>query len=181
MSTTIGIGAISNNDRDYLTYELKKIADRYGYSVLEGTGMSDLDVRSGIASIEEKKGWNCVFLLEAPRDIGAAMAFGIREEIYDFEVKRKRPDFFDFLLDLEDFFKEGFGKVFLFFASEWKRDDVIRYGYGTVKDLVATLSMPGGWEVRYFDPKRDVMYDNDEAPFLFEIIDQSFLNYEKGF
>ena len=96
MSTTIGIGYTPKNNVD-LYEDLKVLACKYGYGLLNGIECAELDMRSGLEGAQKCEGWEHVLFLQSPRDCEVALAFGIHEELSAYETIGKRPPFFEFL------------------------------------------------------------------------------------
>ena len=85
MSTTIGFSFCSN-DVDIFR-SLRKVAGSYGYELISGVEHSEIDVRSGILQAALALNWRSVFLLKAPIDAPASLAYGIDKEMLDFEYR----------------------------------------------------------------------------------------------
>ena len=167
MSTTIGIGC-SCPDRNDVFEELQVLAGKFGYGLLNGIDHAESDVRGGLQVAKENEGWECLMLLQSPKDNQVGLAFGIHEELTRFETMGVRPRFFDFLVELFDFCSGGCDKLSVFFAAEWCDKDRIRFSYGGVDGLIALLSLPGHWGGRYLIPETWTLQDSDEVPLIFD-------------
>lgn len=168
MSTTIGLG-YSTEDNVDLFDDLKALADKFGYGLLNGIEYSEPDVKSGLEVAQKNEGWEHLLFLQSPRDREVALAFGIHEELTAHETTGKSPQFFDFLNQLAVLCSEKCTKLGIFFAGEWYEKDRVRYSYGTVDNLVSLLSMPGHWGIRYLIPETGHLQDSDEIPFIFDL------------
>ncbi|MBF5054865.1 hypothetical protein Y5W_00159 [Alcanivorax sp. 521-1] len=149
--------------------DIEKIAKHYGYGLLKGIYNAEPDVFYGIEKIKKNEELADVFLLSSCPDKNVALSFEINQEMVDKEMLGGNPYFFEFLRDVEQIVNNKSDKMYIFFASEWSAGDRIRFGYGSIAELIARLSMPGGWAVRYYDPIKKVMYDDDSEPFVFEV------------
>lgn len=168
MSTTIGFGYSTQDEVD-LYESLKAIAENYGYGIYEGIKYAEPDVRAGLEIAKKNEDWKHIILLQYPKDHDVCLAFGIEEELINFEVKNEKPTFFAFLEQLELFSLNKCNKLGLFFASEWFKEDRVRYSYGSMCDLIKILSMPGHWGVRYLIPETGRLQDSDEIPLIFDV------------
>ena len=167
MSTTIGLGYSLQDDDLFI--ELKSVAEKFGYGLLEGIEYSESDVKSGLEVAQKNGGWEQLLFLQSPNGGEASLAFGIDEELTAFETIGTRPQFFDFLNELSKLAAQKCKKLGVFFASEWYENDRVRYSYGTTESLIALLSMPGHWGIRYMIPETGRLQDSDEIPFIFDL------------
>lgn len=167
MSTTIGLG-YSAQDGDFFI-ELKSIAEKFGYGLLKGIECSESDVKSGLEAAQKNEGWEELLFLQSPIGGEASLAFGIHEELTAFETTGTRPQFFDFLNELSELALRKCKKLGIFFAGEWYESDRVRFSYGTIKNLIALLSIPGHWGIRYMIPETGRLQDSDEFPFIFDL------------
>lgn len=172
MSITIGFG-YSCNDNSALFEQLKTLADKFDYGLLSGIEYCELDVKDGLEIAKKNEGWEYVSFLQSPIDREVALAFGIDQELTNFEITGKRPEFFDFLNQLNILCSKKCSKIGLFFSSEWYEEDRVRYSYGTTEDLISLLSMPGHWGMRYLIPGTGHLQDSDEIPFIFNLKSES--------
>ncbi len=167
MSTTIGLGYSVQDDDLFI--ELKSVAEKFGYGLLKGIECSESDVRSGLEVAQKNEGWEQLIFLQSPADGEVSLAFGINEELTEFETTGTQPKFFDFLSELAKVAPKKCKKLGIFFASEWYESDRVRFSYGTAENLVALLSMPGHWGIRYMIPDTGRLQDSDEIPFIFDL------------
>ena len=168
MSTTIGFG-YNANDGVYLFDDLKSLAEKFGYGLLNGIENSESDVRSGLEFAQRNQGWANLVFLQSPRGGNVGLAFGIHEELIALELSGNHPPFFDFLNELNALCARKCKKLGIFFAGEWYEKDHVRYSYGLVDDLIFLLSMPGNWGIRYLIPETGRLQDSDEIPLLFDL------------
>ncbi len=68
---------------------------------------AELEVKSGLNFLKKNQNWDDVILLQFPKDSNAALAIGIEEELYDFELKKKEPIFFSFLKEISLLFLDN--------------------------------------------------------------------------
>tara|TARA_R110000823_G_scaffold170024_1_gene302520 strand:+ start:688 stop:1200 length:513 start_codon:yes stop_codon:yes gene_type:complete len=168
VSTTIGLGYSAPSNADPFN-DIKVIAERFGYGLLNGIDYAESDVRGGLENTKEIEGWDHLLLLQAPINEGVSLAFGIHEELSAFETQGKRPKFFDFLIELSELCSGRCRKLSIFFSGEWYKADRVRFSYGSVDDLISLLSMPGHWGIRYLIPQTGKLQDSDETPLLFDL------------
>lgn len=167
MSTTIGFGYSVKNDDFFV--ELKSIAEKFDYNLLKGIECAELDVQSGIEVAQKNEGWEQLVFLQAPKGGDASLAFGIEEELIAFETTGTHPIFFNFINEITSLATKKCKKFGIFFASEWYKNDRVRFSYGTVESLIALLSMPGHWGIRYMIPETGRLQDSDEIPLVFDL------------
>ncbi|WP_111641630.1 hypothetical protein [Marinimicrobium alkaliphilum] len=168
MSTTIGIGYSTIDDSEIYP-ELKLIAEKFGYGLLNGVEHSESNVRSGLEIMQKNENWMNVLFLQFPIDDDIGLAFGIHEELTAFEVSGDRPKFFDFLAEVSRLASQKCKKLGFFFAGEWLEGDRVRYSYGNIDRLITLLSLPGNWGIRYMIPQTGRLQDSDEIPFTFDL------------
>ena len=168
MSTTIGIG-YSTHDGSDLFEDLKLLANKYGYGLLNGLKYAELDMRAGVEIAQRHMKWQRVVFLQSPPDREVALAFGITEELFALELEGKRPRFFDFLTELSSTQLVRTKKLAIFFSGEWDANDPVRYSSGTIDVLIYLLSMPGHWGIRYLIPETGRLQFSDEIPLLFDV------------
>jgi hypothetical protein len=168
MSTTIGFGYAAPDGIE-LFAELKPIAEKYGYGLLNGAGFSEIDVRPGLEIAQKNEGWREVLFLQSPKHSNTSLAFGVYEEMMRFEMTGSRPKFFDFLVEISKLCAQRCKKLSIFFADEWHQDDRVRYSYGDIERLLLLLSMPGHWGIRFMIPQTGRLQDSYDMPLLFDI------------
>ncbi len=168
MSTTIGFGYSTDNNTD-LYDDLKILADKFGYGLVNGPNFAEPDVKDGVEVAQKNKGWKYIHLLQSPKNNEASLAFGIHEELNTYETIRERPKFFNFLSELESFSSGKCKKLGVFFSGEWSSKDRVRYSCGNTSDLITLLSMPGNWGIRYLIPETGRLQDSDETPLIFDL------------
>ena len=168
MSTTIGLGYTSDNG-DQLFADLMSLSRNYGYGLLEGLKFAEPEVRQGINAMRSSEGWSHLSLLQFPIDRGVGLAYGIHQELTEFESGGPTPKFFDFLRELPSVVESQCTKLGIFFAGDWYGSDKVRYSYGDISRLITILSMPGNWGLRYFNPNTGRIQDSDEIPFIFDM------------
>lgn len=93
MSTSIGFG-YKTRDGNNLFHDLKVLAEKFGYGLLNGIERSESDVRSGLSVALKNQGWTNLVFLQSPRDNNVALAWGIHEELIALEVSGKPPPIF---------------------------------------------------------------------------------------
>ena len=167
MSTTIGFGYSAEDNID-LFDDLKALAGKFGYGLLNGMEYAESDVKCGLEVAQKNEGWEHLFFLQSPRDREVALAFGIDEELTTHETTGKTPQFFDFINQLVILCEGKCKKIGIFFAGEWYAKDRVRYSYGSAYNLISLLSMPGHWGMRYLIPETGCFQDSDEIPFIFD-------------
>ena len=172
MSTTIGFGICTAEDCRVFN-ELKILARKYGYGLLNGIEFAESDARAGLDVMKINDGWSDLFFLQSPIDADTALAFGIHEELIALETNNTRPVFFQFLTESESLLSSKCSKVGIFFAGEWYAKDRVKYSYGTIGRLIDILSLPGSWGVRYMIPESGQLQDSDETPFVFNLDSKS--------
>lgn len=168
MSTTIGLGYAPTSDAVFA--ELRALANRFSYDLIAGLNSSEAEVKSGLETAQRIEGWECIGLLQSPTESNAALAFGIHEELNELELTGTHPKFFDFLSELQGVAEGRCSKLGVFFAGEWGPHDRVRYSYGTSQQLVALLSMPGHWGIRFLIPETGRLHDSDEIPLIFDLV-----------
>jgi len=168
VSTTIGLGYSTENNID-LFDDLKVLADKFGYGLLNGIEYSEPDVKTGLEVAQKNEGWEHLLFLQSPKNDEVSLAFGIEEELMAIETSEKYPKFFDFLTQLVDLLSGKCKKLGVFFAGEWYEKDRVRYSYGDVDNLISLLSMPGHWGIRYMIPETGRLQDSDEVPLIFDV------------
>jgi hypothetical protein len=169
MSTAIGIG-YSTHDHADLFDEVKALANKYGYGLLNGLTYAESDMRAGVEIAQKHMGWGKVVFLQSPRDGGAtALAFGIEQEMTDSWSKGNPARFFQFLKQLIAGVSDKCQKLSLFFSGEWDTKDRVRYSSGTIDDLITLLSKPGSWGVVYLIPETGQLQVSDEIPLIFDV------------
>ncbi len=168
MSTTIGLGYSSACNAG-LFHDVRILAEKFGYGLLNGISYAESDVREGLEVVQKNEGWEHLFFLQSPISDEISLAFGIDEELTTFETKGQRPQFFDFLLELAALCSGKCDKLGIFFAGEWYEKDRVRFSYGSVNELISLLSMPGHWGIRYLISETGRLQDSDEIPLLFDI------------
>lgn len=167
MSVTVGVGYALNSNRD-LYSELQPIATKLEYGLLNGIEYSESDIKPGLEIAKRNEEWENILLLQSPKQGKVGLAYGVHEELVQFETSGVRPVFFEFLNEISKL-DINFKKLSFFFASEWCSTDRIRYSYGTMGDLITLLSMPGYWGTRYMIPETGHLQDSDETPFIFDL------------
>lgn len=170
MSTAIGIGYSTANDTN-LFNELKALAKKFDYGLLDGIEYSELDMKSGLEIAKKSQGWEHIHFLQSPVDREIALAFGIYQELTDFEVKEIRPRFFDFLKQLALICSGKCKNLGMFFSEEWYEGDRIRYSYGDIDKLITFLSMPGNWGLLYLHPESGDLQFFHEIPLVFNLLE----------
>jgi len=168
MSTTIGLGYSTSNGREIFS-EILLIAEKFGYGILNGIEFAERDVRSGLQIMQKNENWLQLLFLQSPKNGDVSLAFGIHEELTTFEITNEPPRFFEFLNEVSQFATLRCKKFGFFFAGEWHAKDRVRYSYGDIDRLIALLSMPGNWEIRYMIPENGRLQDSDETPFVFDL------------
>lgn len=169
MSTSIGFGYSSKGNAD-LFNELRELAFKFDYGLLNNIESSELDVRAGLEIAQKHEGWEYLVFLQSPKGAtNTGLAFGIEEELVAFETSGKPPKFFDFLNQLADLSSKKCRKIGFFFAGEWHKEDRVRYSYGGIGSLISLLSMPGHWGLRYLIPETGRLQDSDEIPLIFDL------------
>jgi hypothetical protein len=169
MSVSVGLGYSTTCENDFFE-ELRAIANNFNYGLLKGIKYSDPEIRDGLEISQQHQGWEHLLFLQSPkRDDEISLAFGIDEELTTFETAGIRPKFFDFLYELSQLCSLKCQNIDIFFASEWYKNDRIRYSYGNVENLISLLSMPGYWCIRYLIPETGRLQDSDETPFIFNL------------
>ena len=168
MSVSIGIG-VDACDEGFVQC-LRNLADKFGYSISAGIASFESDVQQGIERLVEIKGWKEVFVLRAPSEDAANLAFGVYKELIDLQSSGVRPKFFEFCTSLDQSASEhGLKTVGVFFATEWYAEDRIRMSYGNLPRLLTILSLPGHWAVNTLNPQTGRMDEWDELPFFYEL------------
>ncbi len=168
MSTAIGIGYSAHDHAD-LFDELKLLANKYGYGLLNGLTYAESDMRAGVEIAQKHMGWHQVVFLQSPQDREVALAFGIEQEMTDFWAKGEPTRFFPFLKELIVGWSDKCQKLSLFFSGEWDAKDRVRYNSGTIDDLITLLSKPGSWGIVYLIPETGHFQVSDKIPLLFDV------------
>jgi hypothetical protein len=168
VSITIGFGYSVEESADIYD-ELKALAEKFGYGLLNGIEYSEEDVRSGLEIAQKTEGWEQLVFLQSPPDREVSLAFGIHEELTAHEVPGKHPQFFDFLKEFIVVCSRKCAKLGIFFSGDWYENTRVRYSLGTVDDLIVLLSMPGHWGIRYLIPATGDLQFSDEIPLIFDL------------
>lgn len=168
MSISIGIGVAACHEG--FPHDLRESAKSFGYSLETGIDNFESDVQEGIQRLIKIRQWQQVFVLRAPSDSVANLAFGVYKELIELQSSGVRPKFFDFCSSLnQSALMHGLRSVGIFFATEWYAEDRIRMSYGNLPRLLTILSMPGHWAVNTLNPRTGRMEEWDELPFFYEL------------
>ncbi len=168
MSTTIGIG-YSTQDGSDLFGDLKTLAAKYGYGLLNGLKHAESDMRLGAEIAQKHLGWQHVVLLQSPQDREVALAFGIEKELVAHAMEGKPARFFQFLREMNALCRDRCSKLSMFFSGEWDAKDRVRHYSGNIEKLIALLSEPGGWSIVFMIPETGRLQISDEIPLLFDV------------
>lgn len=169
MSTTIGLG-FSAADENGIFDELRLLSEKYGYGLLNGIEFAESDVRSGLEVMKKNEGWKHLYILQSPIRPDVGLAFGIYEELMEFEVGGSQPKFFEYIVEVAALLPASYEKTGIFFAGEWYENDRVKYSYGNIERLICILSLPGNWGTRYMIPETGHLQDSDEIPFVFDLV-----------
>ncbi len=168
MSTTIGIG-YSTRDGSNLFEDLKALATKYEYGLLDGLQYAESDMRLGAEIAQRHLGWQYVALLQSPQDREVALAFGIEKELIMHAMEGKPARFFQFLRELNAMCRGRCSKLSMFFSAEWDGKDRVRHYSGNIEKLIALLSEPGNWCIEFLLPETGLLQASDEIPLLFDV------------
>lgn len=176
MSQTIAIGFSPKDGIDPFD-QVKNLASLSGYNLLKGLDFGESEMSFGLVEFQrigfvggnKKKSFSEVFYFQTSDSPDAALCYGIYEEMMNFELEGERPKFFYFLNELSKVSEELFDNIFFFFASEWDQGDRVRYVYGSYDDLTAFLSVPGAWNLRFWNPVNGIIQETDDIPTVFQI------------
>lgn len=168
MSTTIGIG-YSTKDGSDLFGDLKTLASKYDYGLLNGLEHAESDMRLGAEIAQKHLGWRHVVLLQSPKNREVALAFGIEKELVMHAMERKPARFFKFLRELNAMCRGKCSKLSVFFSAEWDAKDRVRHCSGNMEKLIALLSEPGHWSIVFLIPETGHLQISDEIPLLFDV------------
>ena len=168
MSTTVGFGFTSTDDSfQEVVVDILQEADM---GVAFGFHEFEADVRDGVESLAEAFELDVLMAIRSPRGLAANLAPEIDQDLTRYELEGVSPLFFEMLRRIQSRMQEmGVVKFFIFFASEWEKDEEVRYGYGSVEDLVDVLSAPGHWYMRLMDLKTRRQWNSDRYPYVFEL------------